>query len=46
MSSKLELLEIFDVELIFSNQASDGASLEDLTIHEADDAHACDNVLA
>ena len=33
-SSSLELLEFFDIELIFSNQSSDGASLDHLTIDE------------
>ena len=43
MSSDLEFLNI---ELIFADQSSDRASLEDLTIDEADDVHACDNVIA
>ena len=40
MSSYLELLEFLNIELIFSDHASDHASLEDLTIDEADNAHA------
>ena len=46
MSSNFELLKFRNIELIFSDQSRDRASLEDRAIDESDYVHACDKVLA
>ena len=46
MSSNLELLRFPHIELNFPDQVSDRPCLEDLTIAEADDVHAGDDILA
>ena len=46
MSGKRELLELIQLELIFTSETSDGTSPENLTIHEADNVHAGDDILA
>ena len=43
MSCDLELLELRDIELLFSDQPSDG---ENLTAWEADDVNSSDDILS
>ena len=46
MSRYDELLELLQFELIFTSKTSDGTGLDNLAIHEIDNVHACDDILA